>query len=185
MGRVARMLTQGLPPSIEVIILEPMKAGIPVSAVTLRRSDLEALETSAGGSADMFERAVFADAGASAGLLPVAPADGPFTWSLGPYLGLVFGPEDDDGLALNGGSFFCGLSCCLTGKRCSIIASGFEISFILSPYLCSLGACLTGFAEIAIEPGAPVFQHGADFRRDDLRHHHIADAENDNQPENL
>lgn len=103
MGRLARMLTQGLPPSIELITLEPMKSGIPVSAVTLRRSDLEALETSAGGSETMFDRAGFADAGSSAGLLSVAPSEGPFSWSLGPYLGLVFGPEDDDGLALNGG----------------------------------------------------------------------------------
>jgi hypothetical protein len=72
MGRLSRILTQTLPPSVEVITLEPTSEGIPMAAVTLRRSDLEALETVAGGTEALLGRAVFADAGPNAGLTPVA-----------------------------------------------------------------------------------------------------------------
>ncbi|WP_093992517.1 YjbH domain-containing protein [Flavimaricola marinus] len=107
MGRVARILTQGLPPSIELITLEPTSQGIPMSAVTLRRTDLEALETVSGGTEALLARAVFADAGPRSGLTPATPGADRFEWGLAPYVGLVDGngdPDSDAGLSLNGGA---------------------------------------------------------------------------------
>jgi hypothetical protein len=85
MGRAARVLTAELPPSIETITFEPERRGIPLSAVTFARSDLEALENEVGGTAAALDRAVFTDAGPPAGLTPLPPVRDPFDWSLGPY----------------------------------------------------------------------------------------------------
>ena len=43
-GRAARVLAQVMPPSVETFRLIPMSGGLALSAVTLRRSDLEALQ---------------------------------------------------------------------------------------------------------------------------------------------
>ena len=43
-GRSARVLAEILPPSVETFVIVPMKRGLALSAVTIRRSDLEALE---------------------------------------------------------------------------------------------------------------------------------------------
>lgn len=106
MGRLSRILTQALPPSIDVITLEPTAQGIPMSAVTLRRTDLEALETVSGGTEALLARAVVTDAGPRAGLTPVSPGPDPFEWGVLPYVGLVSGngdPNSDAGLGLSGG----------------------------------------------------------------------------------
>lgn len=86
LGRVARILTGILPASIETITLEPAQRGIPLSAVTFRRTDLESLENEVGGTAAALDRAVIADAGGSAGLVPVAPTGSPFQWGIAPYV---------------------------------------------------------------------------------------------------
>ena len=100
LGRTARILSNLLPGSVETLILEPMALGIPTSSVTLSRSDLERLEVVAGGSAEMLERAIIADAGPRTGLVPVAGTM--FTWGIAPYVGLEFGGEDS-GFGLHGG----------------------------------------------------------------------------------
>lgn len=89
LGRVARILSGVMPAGIESFTLEPMQRGIPLSAITLRRSDLEILETAVGGSAEMLARAGIADAGPRAGLTPVAADANPFSWGISPYVGLV------------------------------------------------------------------------------------------------
>jgi hypothetical protein len=88
LGRVARMMTQVMPGSIETFILEPEQRGIPLSATTIARSDLEALENRGGASEAMFERAQFSDAGGDAGLTAVATDAPAFTWGLSPYVTL-------------------------------------------------------------------------------------------------
>lgn len=89
LGRVSRILTGVLPASVETITLEPMQSGIPLSAVTFRRSDLESQENEVGGTQGIFDRAVIADAGPSAGLVRMPPADEPFNWGVSPYLNLI------------------------------------------------------------------------------------------------
>ena len=106
LGRVARILSGAMPAGIDIFVLEPMQLGIPLSAVTIRRSDLEALEAAVGGSDALLRLAGFADAGPRAGLTQVAPAGDAFSWGLSPYLGLsVFGGDNpvrlDFGLRLS------------------------------------------------------------------------------------
>lgn len=103
LGRVARIMTRTLPASVETIILEPLARGIPTSAVTFNRSDLEALETVSGGSDAILERAVIAEAGSSAGLTPVAAPGGPLTWGIAPYGAVQFGDGENSSFGINGG----------------------------------------------------------------------------------
>ena len=103
LGRAARILTRTLPASIDTIILEPMARGIPVSSVTLARTDLEALETAVGGSAEMLDRAVIAAAGPAAGLTPVAPMGEAFTWGIAPYGNVQFGDGENSSFGVHGG----------------------------------------------------------------------------------
>ncbi len=88
MGRVARLMTQAMPPAIETFILEPEVDGIPAASVTILRSDMERLENRVGGSAELFERAQFGDAKRTAGLVEVERDENPFAWGLGPYFGI-------------------------------------------------------------------------------------------------
>ncbi|PYE83664.1 YjbH domain-containing protein [Pseudoroseicyclus aestuarii] len=90
MGRIARLLTQGLPPSVETFTLEPMRLGIPLSAVTLSRSDIEALENEAGATQAIAERLHLRDAGTAAGLTQLPRTDDRFDWGISPYTGLSF-----------------------------------------------------------------------------------------------
>ena len=89
LGRVARILTTVLPPSVEHITLEPMQAGIALSATQLRRSDLEAYENRFGGTQGIYDSATFTDAGSSAGLVRYAPPEEAFTWGIAPYTRLT------------------------------------------------------------------------------------------------
>ncbi|MGR3465886.1 YjbH domain-containing protein [Limimaricola sp.] len=85
MGRIARMLSLGLPDSIERFTLEPMQRGLPLSAVTLSRSDIEAFANTAGGTQALEERRVLDDAGPAQGLAPLPRVDDRFSWGLAPY----------------------------------------------------------------------------------------------------
>jgi hypothetical protein len=102
MGRVARILTRELPPSVERLTLEPMQRGIPLSAVTFARTDLESLENEVGGTAQALARAQFDDAGPSAGLTPVPPSGDAFNWGIRPYASLLLFNEANP-LQLSGG----------------------------------------------------------------------------------
>lgn len=107
-GRAARILSQILPASVEVFEIVPVVDGVAQSRVTIRRSDLEALENAPEGSRRLQERVVVADAGR----LPpgaVTPDDvyPGFSWKFGPYTRLsFFDPSQpvraDFGLRLSG-----------------------------------------------------------------------------------
>lgn len=98
LGRIARILTQQLPPSVETLTIEPVQRGIPLSAVTFARSDLEQFETAVGGAAATLDRAVLTDAGGGGGLVALPPIRDPFTWGLAPFVGVQI--DVDDGVDL-------------------------------------------------------------------------------------
>lgn len=89
MGRAARILANLMPAAVNSFVLEPMQRGIPLTATTLNRADLERLENRATGAYDLRDRATFADAGAAVGYTNVDPIDPAFTWGIGPYANLV------------------------------------------------------------------------------------------------
>ncbi|NIZ10964.1 YjbH domain-containing protein [Pseudooceanicola sp. HF7] len=62
LGRAGRALTAVLPPEVDTMVLIPTRDGIALSAVTLRRSDLEELEEDLDGSWKTFARAQVVDA---------------------------------------------------------------------------------------------------------------------------
>ncbi len=91
LGRAARVLTEVLPHSVEEIVLVSAARGMPVTSVTLRRSDLEALEHAPEGTEALLARAAIADgrgAATQAGTLwQPHPAETPrFGWSVLPYV---------------------------------------------------------------------------------------------------
>ncbi len=89
MGRVARMMTQIIPPSVQQFILEPTQAGLPLSSVTLPRRQIEQYENRVGGTAAIYDAATFGQAGASDGLVMNPEPESRFRWGIGPYLNLV------------------------------------------------------------------------------------------------
>jgi hypothetical protein len=94
MGRANRILTQLLPGSVERIVLEPQQSGIPMSAATFQRSDIEALENTAGASQAIRDRVAIGDAGGRDGLTPV-PREDRFSWGVRPYLTFVLFDGDN------------------------------------------------------------------------------------------
>lgn len=87
-GRVARMLTNVAPANVDTFVLEPSQNGIALSAVTLRRGDIEALENAPNASALSYERAAFSDAAGSAPSIGWADPTPAFLWGAYPYLEL-------------------------------------------------------------------------------------------------
>ncbi|WP_157802079.1 YjbH domain-containing protein [Brevirhabdus pacifica] len=87
-GRTARVMSNVMPASVESFTILPMTQGIPASAVTLRRSDLEALELAPDGNWQSYVRARI-DSGAPPPASPeLVLAEGlypRFEWGLGPY----------------------------------------------------------------------------------------------------
>ncbi len=107
-GRTARILSQVLPASVETFTIVPVENGIPLSATTLKRSDLEELEYAPDATWRSYARAEISDAADS---LEGTTYNGvlypKFTWSLGPYLSTsYFDPQEpvrvDAGLSLEG-----------------------------------------------------------------------------------
>jgi len=103
MGRVLRILTQELPPSVETLTLEPMQRGIPLASATFARSDIEAFENEVGGTAATLARVDLDDAGSEAGLVQVPSPRGAFSWALRPTVSMSLFDADDP-LALNFGA---------------------------------------------------------------------------------
>ena len=105
-GRAARVLTQALPDSVETFQIVMTELGLPTSSITLRRSDLEALEHDVDGAEKILARATISEAP-----LVLAPRFDPdlyprFIWGLGPYARVsLFDPDypirTDFGLQLN------------------------------------------------------------------------------------
>ena len=84
------MLAANLPAPVETIVLEPMQNGLPLSATTVRRSDLENFETAAEGASLIRARSTTTAAGPNTGLTPVSTTEDPaFQWGIGPYAALV------------------------------------------------------------------------------------------------
>ena len=106
LGRVARMMTQVMPASVGVFVLEQESRGFPLASVTLARSDLEALENRSGAAQAIYDRAIFADAGSDEGLVPVSPFKPSFSWGFSPFFNIdPFGNNGavsyDGGVRLN------------------------------------------------------------------------------------
>lgn len=108
-GRTARLLALIMPASVETFAIETVVNGVPVSRVTLQRSELEAAE---------FTPDVVARSLAAAQIGPAVPVPGlqpragsAFRFGLGPFLGLgLFDPDDplraDVGLELSASYHF-------------------------------------------------------------------------------
>lgn len=86
-GRAARVLAQVMPASVEIFRLVPVVGGMGASAVTIRRSDLEALEFVPEASEALRAVAGIGEAGhrAPAGSQRAPERYPNFRWSVGPY----------------------------------------------------------------------------------------------------
>ncbi len=95
MGRVARVLTNAVPGSVETFRLEPVRRGIPLSQATLSRSEIERLENRPGAVEASLAAAGFGAPGPTAGLTDTGSFEGGFKWGLAPYgeLGLFDGND--------------------------------------------------------------------------------------------
>lgn len=85
MGHVARTLTQIMPPSVELFVLEPMQAGVPLSSVSIRRSDLESLENTPDATWSMLSRVQIGEAQNDEGLVALEDTAPDFQWSITPF----------------------------------------------------------------------------------------------------
>lgn len=94
-GRVSRVLARMLPPSIETFVLIPDVLGLPVSAVTLRRSDLESLEFAPQAGARLLARTGIDSAPIPAATAAETPLESRFSWAIGPYLDQSFFDPDE------------------------------------------------------------------------------------------
>ena len=87
MGRVARAMAAVLPPSVETFRIVPMAEGMALSAVTVRRSDLEALEFSPDAVAALESVIGYGDAPALSEQAVQNPELYPsVAWSIDPYV---------------------------------------------------------------------------------------------------
>lgn len=85
-GRTLRAMTQVLPASVETFRVVPVVDGMAASAVTLRRSDIEALEHAPDGSDRLLARAAISEAGPLPDEAVRTPRRFPaFSWGIGPY----------------------------------------------------------------------------------------------------
>jgi len=106
-GRVAREMARLLPASVETFRIVPVVNNLAQSAVTFRRSDLEALEFSPNAPDALLAVTGFSDASPKLeGSARNAALTPKFSWSFGPYLRQsYFDPEEpvrfDAGLSLN------------------------------------------------------------------------------------
>lgn len=85
-GRVARLLTQVAPGYVDTFVLEPTQRGIALSAITIRRQDMEDLENTQNASALSYDRAIFSDAAGSAPSVGWNDPTPAFLWGISPYL---------------------------------------------------------------------------------------------------
>ncbi len=95
-GRAARAMTRVLPPGVETFRIVPVVNGMAVSAITIRRSDLEAEEFSVDGAAAIRAGAQISSAKPGIPDSFRDPALYPaFTWSIAPYNRLRFFDQND------------------------------------------------------------------------------------------
>ena len=85
-GRVARALSQTMPASVETFEIIPVVNGMPAAKITLKRTDLEALEFAPDAGTALRARTTIANPGPPiAGLALNAKAYPKFTWAIAPY----------------------------------------------------------------------------------------------------
>lgn len=94
-GRASRAMANALPANIDVFTITLQQNGVPISSVTLARSDLEELQTDFDGAWRSLARAQIEDAPLDrrAGELPEAFPQ--FEYGLGPYTAFSFFDPDD------------------------------------------------------------------------------------------
>lgn len=132
-GRTARALSHVMPASIEVFEIVPVVNGIGASKVTIRRSDLEALEYSADNATLLRDRVTVTDAGPipaySLGDADLYPK---FRWGLRPVLRLSEPKKGDMGLRLSA-SYDLAPGLILSGSIYKQIASNRDGGISTSP----------------------------------------------------
>lgn len=127
-GRTARALSHVMPASVEVFEIVPVVNGIGASKITIRRSDLEALEYTADNSSLLRERVTVTDAGpAPAWSLGDEELYPKFSWSLRPVVRLSEPIEGDIGLRLSS-TYDIAPGWVLSGSIYKEIASNRELS---------------------------------------------------------
>ncbi|WP_374429328.1 YjbH domain-containing protein [Tabrizicola sp.] len=152
-GRTARALSHVMPASVEVFEIVPVVNGIGVSKVTIRRSDLEALEYTADNASLLRERITVTDAGpAPAWSIGDEELYPKFRWSLRPVVRLSEPMEGDVGLRLQA-SYDMAPGWVLSGSVYKEIASNRELSTSTStlPRVRTDGSRYTEFGDPALE----------------------------------
>jgi len=93
-GHTARILTRALPASVETITVTPVVNGLPGSAVTFKRSDLERMEN--GPSTQILAATTVGEAARGEGFAPTEGLYPRYQFSLGPYAEFSsFDPDQD------------------------------------------------------------------------------------------
>ena len=93
-GRTARLMTRALPPSVETLVVTSVEGGMPVSSVTMRRSDVERLENTEVGQIASVAALTDADP-RPAGLVRSPDVTPRFQWGLRTYLSTgLFDPDE-------------------------------------------------------------------------------------------
>ncbi len=100
-GRTARALSRVMPASVEVFEIVPLVRGMGTSKVTIRRSDLEALEHSPANDTALRGKVQIAEAGPAPGGLRDETVYPRFTWGIFPVLRVSAPLHGDIGLRLN------------------------------------------------------------------------------------
>ncbi|MEO9457596.1 MAG: YjbH domain-containing protein [Lentilitoribacter sp.] len=95
-GRSARILAEILPPSVETFVITQVREGLALSSVTIRRSDLEALEFQPNAANALLAVAGIGDASPQL-KDSVSPQDlhPQFSYSIGPYLSPSYFDPDE------------------------------------------------------------------------------------------
>ena len=152
-GRTARALSHVMPASVEVFEIVPVVNGIGVSKVTIRRSDLEALEYTADNASLLRERITVTDAGpAPAWSIGDEELYPKFRWSLRPVVRLSEPMEGDIGLRLQA-SYDMAPGWVLSGSVYKELASNRDLSTSTStlPHVRTDGSRYTEFGDPALE----------------------------------
>ena len=153
-GRTARALSHVMPASVEVFEIVPVVNGIGASKVTIRRSDLEALEYTADNATLLRDRVTVTDAGPlpaySLGDEDLYPK---FRWSLKPVVRLSEPMKGDVGLRLSA-SYDIAPGFVLSGSIYKQVASnrdGASVSSSTLPHVRSDGSRYNEFGDPALE----------------------------------
>ena len=90
-GRALRALSHILPPSVEMLTVVPVVNGVPASAISIRRTDLERFENAPDGTEQILAAARFTDRTAPARREDMAEGAYPrFSWQIAPAASVSF-----------------------------------------------------------------------------------------------